>query len=73
MQAIAKAATFIHRVDRVALRNLFFHPGQQLGSAKLLRRPNPAPLTLYRRHNVAQVHVQAQFPYPAFCFFATGL
>src|SRR4029077_1570821 len=45
---------------------------QQLGSRKLLRRPNQAPLTLYRRHNVAQVHVQTALEVPPLCAIASA-
>jgi hypothetical protein len=60
------------RTYRVTLGNLFFHPGQQLGSGKLLRRPNQAPLTLYRRHNVAQVHVQTELEVQPHCAVASA-
>src|SRR6516162_8289993 len=72
VQRVTKPAALIHRVDRVTLGNLFFHPGQQLGSGELLRRSNQTPLTLYRRHNVAQVHVQTEPEVQPHCAVASA-
>ena len=72
VQRVTKPAALIHRVDRVTLGNLFFHPGQQLGSGELLRRPNQTPLTLYRRHNVAKVHVQTELEVQPLCAIASA-